>query len=112
MVNKQKILERELVQCRENTYMGNESLNTIVGELRKFMPAKVYIAESTAITYISYMRRNPTWEKLKNEFGCMDIVHKPDGVYLFPVYTTITCNHLHTLILKKEHQYGMDEILI
>ena len=88
-------------RCRPHTYMGNESFEVIIKIIRQIAPAQVFIAESTAVTYISYMRKNPKWKKIRSQFGHIEVVGKPDGIYLFPVFTSIECDHWHTMILRK-----------
>ena len=88
-------------RCRPHTYMGDESFEVITNILRRIAPAQVFIAESMAVTYISYMRKNPKWNKIRSQFGHIKVGGKPDGIYLFPVFTSIGCDHWHTMILRK-----------
>ena len=86
---------------RSYTYTGDTKIAIMVNKIRQVAPPKVYIAEGTAITYISYMRRNPRWGKIEGQFGHIDVSRRPDGIYLFPVFSRTTCDHWHTVILRK-----------
>ena len=39
-INEQNIAESELVKCRANTYTGDETLKTVIEEIRKITPQK------------------------------------------------------------------------
>ena len=35
------------------------------------------------------MKKNPKWNKIISQFGHIEVTGKPDGIYLFPVFTSI-----------------------
>ena len=86
---------------RSYTYTGDSKITIMVNKIRQIAPPKVYIAEGTAITYISYMTTDPRWRKIEGQFGHVDVSRRPDGIYLFPTFSRLTCNHWHTVILRK-----------
>ena len=96
-----EIKEEKLLMFRSYTYTVDSKIAIMVNKIRQITPPKVYIAEGTAITYISYMRKNLRWRKIEGQFGHVDVSRKPDGIYLFPTFSRITCNHWHTVILRK-----------
>ena len=58
----------------------------MIEAIRGIAPPEVYISNCTTISDISYMHRNPSWFRIKNEFGHLDVSRQPNGVYLFPTF--------------------------
>ena len=102
MYQNKEIEEIPLLMCCKNSYTGDEKMNRMIEVLRRSAPPETYIAQCTTMRDITYMRRNPAWHRIRNEFGHIDVSRKPNGIYMFPTfYGHYKSGHWYLTVLVK-----------
>ena len=99
--------EERTEKCLPHTLMGDRAMDRVISLLRQSASRSIYIVDSTMVSIIALMRRNPQWYKIRDKFGALELSQQPDGIYLFPAFTgDHHFGHWHTTVLKNMVTYG------